>query len=90
MREARVLVQTDELQEALDLFGRWDGRRHELPAALRDELESLARMPPSELAQVEMAPGSFVCEVVLCTRLLALVGNLRAREPGAAYPTLQL
>jgi hypothetical protein len=88
MREARVVVQTEELQEALELFIRWEGRKNELPPVLRAELEALARSPPVSIATVEMVGQ--VCQIILAPRLRALVGNLRAREPSGTYPALQL
>lgn len=74
----RLVIQTDELREALELFADWAGRMHELPNPLREELQALASAPSESLADVRVIRG-LVCEVVLAPRLRALVGNLRAR-----------
>jgi len=75
--EARLVLQSDELEEAQQLFREWRGRGGELPESLRRELAEL-EAAPDLVAEVRRL-GGFVCEVVLTPRVRALVGNLRAR-----------
>lgn len=88
MAEGRIVLQMDELQEAVAVFAQWERRRHELPEQIRLELEALIRTDPADLVQVTMI-GGLVAEVVLVPRIRALVGNLRARGSQQTYPELR-
>ena len=81
MAEINFIFDCGEIDEAMAVFARWNGRADQLPARVVAEFIRLMETEPGQLVQhVEEGP---VHVVALRPDVRALVATLRAHEKGA-------